>query len=117
MSRPEVCFKDETFAHPSLSKQPLSPPHGCGYFAACAECTFRHGGVLHVGRTFSETPRLSGELRRAGERFFTVNEQLTLDFTHISFIDRDGLAFRHSLQERHVIFTHCSAFMPEQLKG
>lgn len=58
-----------------------------------------------------------GELRQVCERFLTRDDHLTLDFTDVSFIDRNGLAFCRSLQERHVIFTHCSAFVTEQLKG
>jgi ABC-type transporter Mla MlaB component len=57
------------------------------------------------------------ELRRSCERLLATGRTLRLDLTEVSFIDLDGIALCHRLQERNVAFLHCSPFVAEQLRG
>ena len=42
---------------------------------------------------------------------------LALDLAGVSFLDADGIALFHELAARRVLFTNCSTFIAEQLKG
>ena len=42
---------------------------------------------------------------------------LVLDLAGVSFLDQDGIALFGELAARGVLFTNCSAFIAEQLKG
>ncbi|MGH7321535.1 MAG: STAS domain-containing protein [Candidatus Rokuibacteriota bacterium] len=55
------------------------------------------------------------ELRRACEPHLGNGHALTLDFSGISFIDREGLVLCRALRQRHATFTNCSPFIKEQL--
>lgn len=57
------------------------------------------------------------ELSRACDRVLEDGGRLTLDLTHVSFFDREGLKLCRSLAERRVNLENPSAFVAEQLKG
>jgi len=61
------------------------------------------------------------ELRRVCAEVLGYNghggNHLVLDLAGVSFLDADGIALFHELAARRVLFTNCSAFIAEQLKG
>jgi anti-anti-sigma regulatory factor len=44
-------------------------------------------------------------------------DHLFVDLAGVSFLDADGIALFHELAARRVLFTNCSSFVAEQLKG
>jgi anti-anti-sigma regulatory factor len=42
---------------------------------------------------------------------------LVIDLAGVSFLDADGIALFRDLAARRVLFTNCSTFIAEQLKG
>jgi len=44
-------------------------------------------------------------------------EHLVIDLAGVSFLDADGIALFHELAARQVVFTNCSSFVAEQLRG
>jgi hypothetical protein len=44
-------------------------------------------------------------------------DQLVIDLAGVSFLDADGIALFHELAARRVVFTNCSSFVAEQLRG
>jgi anti-anti-sigma regulatory factor len=44
-------------------------------------------------------------------------DHLVLDLAGVSFLDADGIALFHELAARRVLFTNCSTFVAEQLRG
>jgi ABC-type transporter Mla MlaB component len=61
------------------------------------------------------------ELRRVCRESSGNNWQsgghLVIDLAGVSFLDGDGLALFHELAARRVLFTNCSSFVAEQLRG
>lgn len=55
------------------------------------------------------------ELRRACEPYLGAGRAVTVDFSGVSFIDREGLALCRALRQRRARFTNCSPFVKEQL--
>ena len=55
------------------------------------------------------------ELRRTCDRLLTVSP-ITLDLSHVSFVERRGVELLRSLGTRGVLLLHCSPFVAEQLK-
>ena len=56
-----------------------------------------------------------GEVRRACEPFLRNGHALTLDFSKVSFVDRDGVALCRRLKQGHATLTNCSPFVKEQI--
>jgi ABC-type transporter Mla MlaB component len=56
-----------------------------------------------------------GELRHSCEGFLSRGIGLALDLADVSFIDRDGIALLHALQDRDVILSNASYFVAELL--
>jgi anti-anti-sigma regulatory factor len=44
-------------------------------------------------------------------------DHLVIDLAGVSFLDADGIALFHELAARRVLFTNCSPFVAEQLRG
>jgi ABC-type transporter Mla MlaB component len=44
-------------------------------------------------------------------------DHLVIDLAGVSFLDADGIALFHELAARGVLFTSCSSFVAEQLRG
>ena len=44
-------------------------------------------------------------------------QHLVIDLSGVSFLDGDGIELFHELAARRVVFTECSAFVAEQLRG
>jgi anti-anti-sigma factor len=44
-------------------------------------------------------------------------QQLVIDLAGVSFLDADGIALFAELAARRVLFTNCSSFVAEQLRG
>jgi hypothetical protein len=61
------------------------------------------------------------ELRRVCTDTLLTNghskSRLVIDLAGISFLDADGIALFRELAASRVLFTNCSAFIAEQLKG
>jgi ABC-type transporter Mla MlaB component len=55
------------------------------------------------------------EVRRTCEPFLGDGPALTLDFSRVSFVDRDGVALCRRLRQRHATLRHCSPFVKEQI--
>jgi len=58
-----------------------------------------------------------GLLRDCSERELELSVQVTFDLTHISFVDREGLALIKRLIDRGVRLTNVPPFVAEQLKS
>ena len=56
------------------------------------------------------------ELKRSCEPVLARGATLTLDFSDVSFVDRDGVLFLLSLRHRRAALQNCSPFIVEQLK-
>ena len=46
-----------------------------------------------------------------------TKDHLVIDLAGVSFLDADGIALFHELAGRRVLFTNCSSFVAEQLRG
>jgi anti-anti-sigma factor len=61
------------------------------------------------------------ELRRVCTKTLGNNrhstEHLVIDLAGVSFLDAAGIALFHELAARRVLFTNCSSFVAEQLRG
>jgi ABC-type transporter Mla MlaB component len=57
-----------------------------------------------------------GEVRRCCERTLATARRLTLDFTDVSFVDRDAITLLRELTDREVTLANYSPFVAEQLK-
>jgi hypothetical protein len=57
------------------------------------------------------------ELRRSCERTLATGTGLSLDLSHVSFLDRDGVELLRTLRTRDVALVNCSPFVAEQLKA
>ena len=55
------------------------------------------------------------ELRQSCEAVLCEGTELALDLAGVSFIDQDGIALFHTLQERDVILRNASYFVAELL--
>ena len=55
-------------------------------------------------------------LRSVCDQVLATESALSLDFTDVSFLDRQGLALCRCLRARHVALLHSSPFVAEQLK-
>ncbi len=55
------------------------------------------------------------EVRRTCEPFLGNGHTLTLDFSGVSFVARDGVALCRRLKQGRATFTNCSPFVKEQL--
>jgi anti-anti-sigma regulatory factor len=44
-------------------------------------------------------------------------DHLVIDLAGVSFLDADGIALFRELAARRVLFTNCSSFVAEQLRG
>jgi anti-anti-sigma regulatory factor len=55
------------------------------------------------------------ELRRACEPYLGDGHTLVLDFSDVSFVDREGVALLRTLRLRQAAFANCSAFVKELL--
>jgi hypothetical protein len=44
-------------------------------------------------------------------------DHIVIDLAGVYFLDADGIALFHELAARRVLFTNCSSFVAEQLKG
>jgi anti-anti-sigma regulatory factor len=64
--------------------------------------------------------RLAGkwvtELKRATDSARAAHERLTLDFSGVVFVDRDGAILVRGLVAQGVALINCSPFIAEQLK-
>jgi anti-anti-sigma regulatory factor len=56
------------------------------------------------------------ELRRSCDEVLATSAKLTLDFSDVSFVDRDGVELLRSLRNKDVALLNCSPFVAEQLK-
>ena len=57
------------------------------------------------------------ELRRACEAHLGDGHVLTLDFSGVSFVDREGVALLRTLRQRHARLANCSPFLKELLNA
>ena len=57
------------------------------------------------------------ELRRSCDRVLPAGVKLTLDFSEVSFVDRNGIELIRTLGKRNVALLNCSPFVAEQLKA
>lgn len=57
------------------------------------------------------------EVRRTCEPFLDDGHLLTLDFSRVSFVDRDGVALCRRLKQGHATIRNCSPFVKEQIDG
>ncbi|HZP37586.1 MAG TPA: hypothetical protein VFE48_13970 [Methylomirabilota bacterium] len=57
------------------------------------------------------------EVRRACEPFIGAGADLTVDFTRVSFVDRDGVALCRELRRGRASLRNCSPFVKEQIDG
>jgi ABC-type transporter Mla MlaB component len=55
-------------------------------------------------------------LRNCSETLLEMGVQLTVDLTHVSFVDREGLVLVKRLMSRGVQLTNVPAFVAEQLR-
>jgi ABC-type transporter Mla MlaB component len=55
------------------------------------------------------------ELRQSCEGVLSEGAELALDLAGVSFVDQDGIALFHTLQERDVILRNASYFVAELL--
>ena len=55
------------------------------------------------------------EVRRACEGLLHRGERLTVDFSRVSFVDREGVALCRGLRDRHARLRNCSPFVKEQI--
>ena len=55
------------------------------------------------------------ELRQSCERVLSEGTELALDLAGVSFINQDGIALFHTLQDRDVILRNASPFVAELL--
>lgn len=63
--------------------------------------------VEELRRVCAETSRNNGHSQ----------DHLVIDLAGVSFLDADGIALFHELAARRVLFTNCSSFVAEQLRG
>ena len=65
--------------------------------------------------------RIGGEaveqLRNSCEQVLVQGQQLTLDFSGVSFLEREGINLCHRLADLQVKFINRSVFVAEQLKA
>ncbi|HSB42499.1 MAG TPA: STAS domain-containing protein [Methylomirabilota bacterium] len=57
------------------------------------------------------------ELRRTCEAHLGEGRALTLDFSGVSFVDREGVALLRTLRQRQARLANCSAFLKELLNA
>lgn len=57
------------------------------------------------------------EVRRTCEPFLGHGSDLTVDFSLVSFVDRDGVALCRQLRQGHASLQNCSPFVKEQIDG
>ena len=57
------------------------------------------------------------EVRRACEPFLGNGADLTVDFSRVSFVDRDGVALCRQLRRGRAALQNCSPFVKEQIDG
>ena len=79
------------------------------------------GGATYLRLEGQVTGPWVEELRRIcadtlGENGYGKSH-LVIDLAGVSFLDAAGIALFHELAVRRVLFTNCSAFVAEQLKG
>ena len=55
------------------------------------------------------------EVRRTCEPFVGDGRRLTVDFSRVSFVDREGVALCRRLRERRASLRNCSPFVKEQI--
>jgi ABC-type transporter Mla MlaB component len=67
-----------------------------------------------TGPWVEELRRVCTEL--SGNNGYSKN-QLVIDLAGVSFLDADGIALFHDLAARRALFTNCSSFVAEQLRG
>jgi anti-anti-sigma regulatory factor len=80
---------------------------------------------IEIGKAQREqvTVRLEGrlvgpwvdEVRRTCEPFLGNGSRLTVDFSQVSFVDRDGVALCRRLRQRRASLRNCSPFVKEQI--
>jgi len=58
-----------------------------------------------------------GEVLRACTPYLDDRNGLTLDFTGVSFVDRDGVALCRRLRRSRARLRNCSPFVKEQIDG
>jgi hypothetical protein len=79
------------------------------------------GGPTHLRLEGQVTGPWVDELRRVSTETLGNNghspERLVIDVAGVSFLDADGIALFHELAARRVLFTNCSSFVAEQLRG
>jgi len=63
--------------------------------------------VEELRRVCTETSRNNGHSK----------DHLVIDLAGVSFLDADGVALFHELAARRGLFTNCSSFVAEQLRG
>lgn len=57
------------------------------------------------------------ELREACETHLQASRRVKLDFTDVSYADRDGVALLVKLRQNGVEIINCSVFLAEELKA
>lgn len=57
------------------------------------------------------------EVRRTCEPFLGDGHVLTLDFSRVSFVDRDGVVLCRRLKQGRATIRNCSPFVKEQIDG
>jgi anti-anti-sigma regulatory factor len=79
------------------------------------------GGATHLRLEGQVTGPWVEELRRVCTETSGNNghstDRLVIDLAGVSFLDADGIALFHELAARRVLFTNCSSFVAEQLRG
>ena len=55
------------------------------------------------------------EVRRACEPFLDNGARLTVDFSRVSFVDREGVALCRRLRQSRAALRNCSPFVKEQI--
>ena len=79
------------------------------------------GGTTYLCLEGQVTGPWVHELRRVCTETLGNNghskDHLVIDLGGVSLLDADGIALFHELAARNVLFTDCSAFVAEQLRG
>ncbi len=79
------------------------------------------GGATYLRLEGQVTGPWVEELRRVCTEILGSNrhstEHLVIDLAGVSFLDTDGIALLRELAARRVLFTNCSSFVAEQLRG
>ena len=99
----------------------VAHPDGIDMLRISERAADNEGGATYLRLEGQVTGPWVDELRRACTETSGNNGhskgQLIIDLAGVSFLDADGIALFRELAARRVLFSNCSTFIAEQLKG